>query len=311
MSYGVDKEVLIEESDVNNQDDFVTESPSKMILKRFLKDKLAITGLVILVAILILILIVPIFAKDPSTMNVMMKYKSPSSQYILGTDALGRDVFARVLEGGRFSFFVGFAATIISVFLGTIFGLIAGYYGGIVDMIIMRIVDILMSIPTLPLLIILAAFLSDLEVDPKYRIYITLGLLAFIFWTTYCRNIRGIVLLLREQEYMQATEALGFSTIRKLFKHLLPNILPYVILYIATGLGSMMIFEASLSYLGLGVQPPYASLGNLLQSTRNFFDLTRRIWLWIPPTILLFASVLSINLVGEGLRNAIDPRLKK
>ena len=160
-------------------------------------------------------------------------------------------------------------------------------------------------------MIILAAFLSDLEVNPQYRIYITLGLLAFIFWTTYCRNIRGIVLLLREQEYMQATEALGFSTLRKLFGHLLPNILPYVILYIATGLGSMMIFEASLSYLGLGVQPPYASLGNLLQSTRNFFDLTRRVWLWIPPTILLFASVLSINLVGEGLRNAVDPRLKK
>lgn len=110
---------------------------------------------------------------------------------------------------------------------------------------------------------------------------------------------------------MQATEALGFSTPRKLFGHLLPNILPYVILYIATGLGNMMIFEASLSYLGLGVQPPYASLGNLLQSTRNFFDLTRRVWLWIPPTVLLFSSVLSINLVGEGLRNAVDPRLKK
>lgn len=218
---------------------------------------------------------------------------------------------ARVLEGGRFSFFVGFLATIISVFLGTALGLLAGYYGGKIDMIIMRVVDILMSIPTLPLLIILAAFLSDLEINPKYRIYITLGLLAFIFWTTYCRNIRGIVLLLREQEYMQATEALGFSTPRKLFGHLLPNILPYVILYIATGLGNMMIFEASLSYLGLGVQPPYASLGNLLQSTRNFFDLTRRVWLWIPPTVLLFSSVLSINLVGEGLRNAVDPRLKK
>lgn len=309
MSYG--KGLVVEERDENYEDGFVTESPTKMILKRFLKDKLAITGLVMLVTILVLILVVPIFSKDPSTMNVMIKYKPPSSEYILGTDALGRDVFSRVLEGGRFSFFVGFAATIISVFLGTVLGLLAGYYGGVVDMVIMRIVDILMSIPTLPLLIILAAFLSDLEVDPKYRIYITLGLLAFIFWTTYCRNIRGIVLLLREQEYMQATEALGFSTFRKLFKHLLPNVLPYVILYIATGLGSMMIFEASLSYLGLGVQPPYASLGNLLQSTRNFFDLTRRIWLWIPPTILLFASVLSINLVGEGLRNAIDPRLKK
>ena len=220
-------------------------------------------------------------------------------------------MFARVLEGGRFSFFVGFAATIISVLLGTVFGLVSGYYGGVIDMVIMRIVDILMSIPTLPLLIILAAFLSDLEVNPKYRIYVTLGLLAFIFWTTYCRNIRGIVLLLREQEYMQATEALGFSTFRKLFGHLLPNILPYIILYIASGLGTMMIFEASLSYLGLGVQAPYASLGNLLQTTRNFFDLTKRVWLWIPPTVLLFASVLSINLVGEGLRNAIDPRLKK
>ena len=306
-----DKELFIEESGQNVDENYKTQSPFKMIIKRFLKDKLAIAGLIMLVVILFLILVVPIFTKDPSAIDIVMKNKPPSSEHILGTDALGRDVFARVLEGGRFSFFVGFLATIISVFLGTIFGLIAGYYGGVVDMIIMRVVDILMSIPTLPLLIILAAFLSDLEVDPQYRIYITLGLLAFIFWTTYCRNIRGIVLLLREQEYMQATEALGFSTLRKLFGHLLPNILPYVILYIATGLGSMMIFEASLSYLGLGVQPPYASLGNLLQSTRNFFDLTRRVWLWIPPTILLFASVLSINLVGEGFRNAVDPRLKK
>ncbi len=306
-----DKELFIEESGQNIDENYKTQSPFKMIIKRFLKDKLAIAGLIMLVVILFLILVVPIFTKDPSAIDIVMKNKPPSSEHILGTDALGRDVFARVLEGGRFSFFVGFLATIISVFLGTIFGLIAGYYGGVVDMIIMRVVDILMSIPTLPLLIILAAFLSDLEVNPQYRIYITLGLLAFIFWTTYCRNIRGIVLLLREQEYMQATEALGFSTLRKLFGHLLPNILPYVILYIATGLGSMMIFEASLSYLGLGVQPPYASLGNLLQSTRNFFDLTRRVWLWIPPTILLFASVLSINLVGEGLRNAVDPRLKK
>lgn len=306
-----DKELFIEESGQNVDENYKTQSPFKMIIKRFLKDKLAIAGLIMLVVILFLILVVPIFTKDPSAIDIVMKNKPPSSEHILGTDALGRDVFARVLEGGRFSFFVGFLATIISVFLGTIFGLIAGYYGGVVDMVIMRVVDILMSIPTLPLLIILAAFLSDLEVNPQYRIYITLGLLAFIFWTTYCRNIRGIVLLLREQEYMQATEALGFSTLRKLFGHLLPNILPYVILYIATGLGSMMIFEASLSYLGLGVQPPYASLGNLLQSTRNFFDLTRRVWLWIPPTILLFASVLSINLVGEGLRNAVDPRLKK
>lgn len=306
-----DKELFIEESGQNVDENYKTQSPFKMIIKRFLKDKLAIAGLIMLVVILFLILVVPIFTKDPSAIDIVMKNKPPSSEHILGTDALGRDVFARVLEGGRFSFFVGFLATIISVFLGTIFGLIAGYYGGVVDMIIMRVVDILMSIPTLPLLIILAAFLSDLEVNPQYRIYITLGLLAFIFWTTYCRNIRGIVLLLREQEYMQATEALGFSTLRKLFGHLLPNILPYVILYIATGLGSMMIFEASLSYLGLGVQPPYASLGNLLQSTRNFFDLTRRVWLWIPPTLLLFASVLSINLVGEGLRNAVDPRLKK
>ena len=303
--------MFIEESSQNVDENYKTQSPFKMIIKRFLKDKLAIAGLIMLVIILFLILLVPIFTQDPSAIDIVMKNRPPSSEHIFGTDALGRDVFARVLEGGRFSFFVGFLATIISVFLGTIFGLIAGYYGGVVDMVIMRVVDILMSIPTLPLLIILAAFLSDLEINPQYRIYITLGLLAFIFWTTYCRNIRGIVLLLREQEYMQATEALGFSTLRKLFGHLLPNILPYVILYIATGLGSMMIFEASLSYLGLGVQPPYASLGNLLQSTRNFFDLTRRVWLWIPPTILLFASVLSINLVGEGLRNAVDPRLKK
>lgn len=305
------KDLVIKNNSKFNEENYKIESPTKIMFKRLLRDKLAIFGFAMLTIILILILIVSFFSQDSSVINVLTKNQPPSSQHILGTDALGRDMFARVLEGGRFSFFVGFAATIISVLLGTVFGLVSGYYGGLIDMVIMRIVDILMSIPTLPLLIILAAFLSDLEVNPKYRIYVTLGLLAFIFWTTYCRNIRGIVLLLREQEYMQATEALGFSTFRKLFGHLLPNILPYIILYIASGLGTMMIFEASLSYLGLGVQAPYASLGNLLQTTRNFFDLTKRVWLWIPPTVLLFASVLSINLVGEGLRNAIDPRLKK
>lgn len=305
------KDLVIKNNSKFNEENYKIESPTKIMFKRLLRDKLAIFGFAMLTIILILILIVPFFSQDSSVINVLTKNQPPSSQHILGTDTLGRDMFARVLEGGRFSFFVGFAATIISVLLGTVFGLVSGYYGGVIDMVIMRIVDILMSIPTLPLLIILAAFLSDLEVNPKYRIYVTLGLLAFIFWTTYCRNIRGIVLLLREQEYMQATEALGFSTFRKLFGHLLPNILPYIILYIASGLGTMMIFEASLSYLGLGVQAPYASLGNLLQTTRNFFDLTKRVWLWIPPTVLLFASVLSINLVGEGLRNAIDPRLKK
>ena len=305
------KDLVIKNNSKFNEENYKIESPTKIMFKRLLRDKLSIFGFAMLTIILILILIVPFFSQDSSVINVLTKNQPPSSQHILGTDALGRDMFARVLEGGRFSFFVGFAATIISVLLGTVFGLVSGYYGGVIDMVIMRIVDILMSIPTLPLLIILAAFLSDLEVNPKYRIYVTLGLLAFIFWTTYCRNIRGIVLLLREQEYMQATEALGFSTFRKLFGHLLPNILPYIILYIASGLGTMMIFEASLSYLGLGVQAPYASLGNLLQTTRNFFDLTKRVWLWIPPTVLLFASVLSINLVGEGLRNAIDPRLKK
>jgi len=305
------KDLVIKNNSKFNEENYKIESPTKIMFKRLLRDKLAIFGFAMLTIILILILIVPFFSQDSSVINVLTKNRPPSSQHILGTDALGRDMFARVLEGGRFSFFVGFAATIISVLLGTVFGLVSGYYGGVIDMVIMRIVDILMSIPTLPLLIILAAFLSDLEVNPKYRIYVTLGLLAFIFWTTYCRNIRGIVLLLREQEYMQATEALGFSTFRKLFGHLLPNILPYIILYIASGLGTMMIFEASLSYLGLGVQAPYASLGNLLQTTRNFFYLTKRVWLWIPPTVLLFASVLSINLVGEGLRNAIDPRLKK
>ncbi len=287
------------------------ETPFKTIWKRLRKNKLAMVGLFILVAMVVICVFGPFFTQDPNKVNYTDGFLRPSSKYWFGTDTLGRDIFARTLSAGRISLFVGIASVVIQVVIGSTLGAIAGYYGGIVDTIIMRIVDIFMSIPSLPLLIVLAAILSDLGIRPERRIFVVMAVIGLLNWPGLCRMVRGQILSLREQEYMEAAEALGLTDSRKMFKHLLPNTIPVIIVSATLSLGGAILSESTLSFLGLGVQPPTASWGNMIQSVYDMYNIQYRPWLWMPPGLAIFLTVMAINLFGDGLRDAIDPKLKK
>ncbi|WP_157469585.1 oligopeptide ABC transporter permease [Clostridium algidicarnis] len=287
------------------------ETPFKTIWKRLRKNKLAMAGLFILVAMVVVCVFGPFFTQDPNKVNYTDGFLKPSSKYWFGTDMLGRDIFARTLSAGRISLFVGIASVIIQVVIGSILGAVAGYYGGIVDTIIMRIVDIFMSVPTLPILIVLAAILSDLGIRPERRIFVVMAVIGILSWPGLCRMVRGQILSLREQEYMEAAEALGLTDSRKMFKHLLPNTIPVIIVTATLSLGGAILSESTLSFLGLGVQPPTASWGNMIQSVYDMYNIQYRPWLWMPPGVAIFLTVMAINLFGDGLRDAIDPKLKK
>lgn len=286
-------------------------SPWKVVWKRLKRNKLAMLGLYTLIILVAFAVIGPFFsykmeATDTANINV-----APSLKHILGTDEVGRDVFARLMYGGRISLSVGIVAVAIEVLIGTILGGIAGYYGGIVDNIIMRLVDILMCFPFLPLLLMLSAVMSARHVDPKYRIYVVMFIIGVIGWGGLCRLVRGQILSLREQEFMQAAEALGLKDKRKIFRHLLPNTFASIIVSATLGVGGAILTESSLSYLGLGVTPPTPSWGNMIQCAQDIYTMTYQPWRWIPPGICIFLTVMAINLLGDGLRDALDPKLKR
>jgi len=190
-------------------------------------------------------------------------------------------------------------------------GGISGYFGGWVDNLIMRIVDIFYCIPSMPILIILGAAMDAQLVDPKIRMLYLMLILGFLSWPGVARMIRGQILSLREQEFMTATEATGLSVRRRIFKHLVPNVIPQLIVSCTMGLGTTIIIEATLSFLGLGVKYPFASWGNIINDVTNTFVLTNYWFVWIPAGVLLLVTVLAFNLVGDGLRDAFDPKMKR
>lgn len=243
--------------------------------------------------------------------DLSQKNLSPNSKYWLGTDKLGRDILLRTMLAGRISLMVGLVATVISVVIGSTLGALAGFYRKNVDTIIMRIADIFMSLPTLPLLIILGAVLSDLKIDPSKRIYFLMFIIGALSWTTLSRLVRGQILTLREQEFMQATEALGLRDRRKIFRHLLPNTIPTIIVTATLGVAGAIITESALSFLGLGVVQPTPSWGNMISAANNLIDFRKRPWLWIPPGMCILITVVAINLMGDGLRDALDPKMKR
>jgi peptide/nickel transport system permease protein len=288
------------------------QSPTKIIFKRLKKNKLALIGLGVLVFVILFCVIGPWIS--PYEMNGAVlkdKYLPPSSTHWLGTDQVGRDILTRIMYGGRVSLLIGVLAELVAVILGASLGCIAGYYGGIVDTIIMRIVDVMLCMPTLPILIILGASLTDIGVPADKRMYFIMLILGFLTWSGLCRLVRGQILTLREQEFMQATEALGLTDNRKIFKHLLPNVIPIIIVSATLGIGGTILYESTLSYIGLGVTPPAASWGNMLTATRNMFTLQKRPWIWIPPGMAILFTVMAINFFGDGLRDAIDPKMKR
>ena len=238
-------------------------------------------------------------------------YSAPSKEHWLGTDRNGMDMLTRLMYGGRVSLIIGFIVVLIETFLGVIMGGISGYFGGWVDNLIMRLVDIFYCIPSMPIIIILGAAMDAMRVDPQIRMLYLMLILGFLGWAGVARLVRGQILSLREQEFMTATEACGIRVSRRIFKHLIPNVIPQLIVTCTMGLGSTILTEATLSFLGLGVKFPFASWGNIINDVNDTFVLTNYWFIWIPAGVLLLLTVLAFNLVGDGLRDAFDPKMKR
>ena len=237
--------------------------------------------------------------------------QAPSANHILGTDDQGYDVFVRLMYGGRISLIVSFLAVFLITILGVVLGGIAGYFGGWVDNLIMRISDILMCLPGVPILLIIHTLLEAANVPKEYRIYLMMIYLTFISWTGTARLVRGQILSLREQEFMVAAEAMGYSTGRKIFKHLVPNVMPQLIVQMTLSLGSMILYESTLSYLNLGVPAPYAAWGTMINVINDTDILQNYPFVWVPAGICIVIAVLGFNFVGDGLRDALDPKARR
>lgn len=323
-------------------------SPGRLVVKRFFRSRLSMVGLFIIVSLFVFSYIGPFFVPYreeqvfpiPTEIKVTTSesfkgadgevydyydvsvgiepYKAaPSKEHWLGTDANGMDTFVRLMYGGRISLTISFLVIFLESILGVVFGGISGYFGGKIDMLIMRIVDIINCIPTLPILIVLASVLQRVPVTVipvGARIYYLMGFLTLIGWSGIARMVRGQILSLREQEYMVAAEATGISAMAKIFRHLVPNVMPQLIVQMTLGLGGIILYESTLSFLGLGVQIPKAAWGTMIsladpskgQSILQYYPN-----LWIAPGVLIVLAVLAFNFVGDGLRDAIDPKMKR
>jgi peptide/nickel transport system permease protein len=238
-------------------------------------------------------------------------YEAPSKKHWLGTDGNGMDILTRLMYGGRISLIIGFVVVIIETIIGVILGGLAGYFGGWVDSLIMRAVDIVYCIPAMPLYIILGAIMDFLKIDPQIRIFMLMVILALLGWPGIARMVRGQILSLREQEFMTATEALGIRITKRIFKHLVPNVIPQLTVIATMSLGGIILTEATLSYLGLGVKFPFASWGNIINAVNNIYVMTNYWFVWIPAGLLILITVLGFNFVGDGLRDAFDPKMKR
>ncbi len=320
-------------------------SPTRMVVRRFFRSKLSVAGIIMIVALFLFCWVGPVvytqwgettqdksgkveYTEQPITYEVdgqtvtfyqvvetnktINSLAKPSSEHLLGTDKDGRDVFTRLMYGGRISLTVSFIAVFAITIFGVVLGGIAGYFGGVVDGVIMRICDVLMCLPGFPILLIIGTLLDSMGVPSQLRIYYLMAYLTLFSWPGTARLVRGQILSLREQEYMVAAEAMGYSTSRKIFKHLVPNVMPQLIVSMTLSLGSMILYEASLSYLNMGVRAPYAAWGTMINIVaedqyilENFFNV------WGPPGLCIILAVLGFNFVGDGLRDALDPKMRR
>ena len=279
-------------------------SMRKLIWERFVRNKLAVVGLVLLGLIVVLSLLAPVLAThDPAEQNLLYKLKPPSSEHLLGTDDLGRDIFSRLLYGGRVSLTVGLLAVLGSMTIGTTIGAIAGYYGGKIDNVLMRFVDVMIAFPQILLLIAVVSILKP-SLQNMIIVLMVLG------WTGTARLVRGEFLSLKNREFVLAARTIGMKDRRIIFSHILPNAMSPIIVAATLGIGGTILVESTLSFLGLGVQPPTASWGNMLQGAQSITILLTAPWYPIFPGLMILLTVLSINFIGDGLRDALDPRLK-
>ncbi|MFJ5159037.1 oligopeptide ABC transporter permease [Pantoea sp. NPDC088449] len=289
-----------------------TSSPWRQAWQALRRNPLAMVCLVLLVVMAIWCVLGPIWSpwQDDAT-DALMINKPPGAQHWLGTDFLGRDVYTRLLLAGRISLTIGLLTMLLSVALGYLLGAVSGYAGGLTDKLIMRLADLVMTIPSLPLLIVAGAMLSELDFSADARIYMVVIMLSLLEWPKLARLVRGQILSLRERDFMLATQVLGLSSRRRLFGHLLPNTIPILVVMATMAVANAILSESALSYLGLGVVPPTPSWGNMMDAANSLIDFQRRPWLWMPPGIAIFITVVAINVLGDGLRDALDPRIKR
>lgn len=238
-------------------------------------------------------------------------YSGPSKKHWLGTDGNGMDMLTRLMYGGRISLMIGFVVIIIEGIIGILIGGVSGYFGGWVDTILMRVVDVVICIPAMPLYIIIGSVMDYYKIDPRIRIYALCAILGIVGWPGIARMVRGQILSLREQEFMVAAEATGVRISRRIFRHLIPNVIPQLIVIATMGLGDVILMEATLSFLGIGVKFPYASWGNIVNAVNDVYVLTNFWFVWIPAGFLILLTVLGFNFVGDGLRDAFDPKMKR
>ena len=321
-------------------------SPMQMVLRRFFRSKLSIIGLFMVIGLFVFSFLGPLVytrwgeieldesgRTEYTTVDIEVTNSAgetviikqtierqlkdnflapPSSDHILGTDNEGYDIFVRLMYGGRISLTVSFIAVFIITILGVILGGIAGYFGGAIDNVIMRICDVLMCLPGIPILLIISTLLDAAGIDAKYRIYLLMIYLTLFSWPGTARLVRGQILSLREQEYMVAAEAMGYSVPRKIFKHLVPNVMPQLIVSMTLSLGSMILYEATLSYLNLGVKAPYAAWGTMINIISTNTDILQNHFnVWGPAGICIVIAVLGFNFIGDGLRDALDPKMRR
>ncbi len=279
-----------------------TPSQRWRVARAFARHRLAVAGLVVIVLLGLAAIFAPAVAShDPYEVDLLAAGQPPSGEHWLGTDEVGRDVFSRLVYGSRVSLSVGLVAVTIYTTLGMVLGAISGYFGGFVDGAIQRLTDTVMCFP--PLIIIIAAV--SITGPSIWNVMMIIGLLT---WTGTCRLVRGQFLSLREREFVESARAVGVSNPRLIVRHLLPNTLAPVLVSATFGVAATILTEAGLSFLGLGVQPPTPSWGNLINLAQSATILQTMPWLWAPPGFLIAVAVLSINFIGDGLRDALDPR---
>jgi peptide/nickel transport system permease protein len=272
----------------------------QLYLERFRQNRLAVVGFIVIAVLATLALAAPwLCPKDPLAQSLIERLQGPSGAHWMGTDDLGRDVFSRLLFGTRISLSVGFVAVGIEFLIGVTLGLSAGFFGGKFDTFVMRLVDIMLSIPTIFLILAVLAFLGP-------NIYNVMAIIGLTSWPALTRLVRGECLSIREREYIQAAQGAGIATPRILFVHLLPNVVAPILVSATLGVAGAILTESALSFLGLGVQPPTPSWGNILSIGRDYLHIAW--WLSVFPTLAILVTVLSFNLLGEGLRDVLDPR---
>jgi peptide/nickel transport system permease protein len=280
-------------------------SPARQTVRRFLRHRAAVLGLVVVTIIVAAALLAPVVTRSagPDVIDLRARNEDPSATHWFGTDRTGRDTFTRVVYAGRVSLAVGVAAVLISVAIGTVLGAVAGFNGGPIDSVVMRITDVIMTFPAIIILLTVAAITGP-------GITQTVVILGLLSWPVPCRLVRAKLLSIREQEFILAARAMGARRAKILVSHALPNALDVLIVYASLGIATAILLEAGLSFLGLGVQPPTPSWGNMLNVARNVSVLEQYPWQWLPAGIAIVVTVLSVNFIGDGLRDALDPRMK-